>query len=119
MTITGIDHVQVAAPPGCEAEARAFYAGLLGLAEIPKPPSLAGNGGCWFAAGAQELHVGVEDPFAPARKAHPSLVTTDLDVLASKLAVAGIAVAYDERIPGTRRFKTVDPFGNELEFRQA
>ena len=119
MTITGIDHVQVAAPPGCEAEARAFYSALLGLEEIPKPASLADTGGCWFTAGPQELHVGVENEFAPARKAHPSLVTTDLDGLASTLAAAGIAVSYDDRIPGTRRFKAADPFGNQLEFRQA
>jgi catechol 2,3-dioxygenase-like lactoylglutathione lyase family enzyme len=119
MTVTGIDHVQVAAPAGCEAEARAFYGDLLGLEELPKPESLAGRGGCWFAAGAQELHVGVEEPFTPARKAHPSFVASDLDGLASKLTGAGIEVAYDDLIPGTRRFQTADPFGNRLEFRQA
>ena len=119
MTVTGIDHVQVAAPAGCEAEARAFYGDLLGLEELPKPESLAGRGGCWFAAGTQELHVGVEDPFTPARKAHPSFVVSDLDGLASRLAGAGIDVAYDSLIPGTRRFQTADPFGNRLEFRAA
>jgi catechol 2,3-dioxygenase-like lactoylglutathione lyase family enzyme len=117
MTVTGIDHVQVAAPAGCEAEARAFYGDLLGLQELVKPQPLAARGGCWFAAGAQELHVGVEEPFAPARKAHPGFVVTDLEGLAAKLTGAGIAVAYDELIPGTRRFETVDPFGNRLEFR--
>ncbi|HEX4679339.1 MAG TPA: hypothetical protein VH210_09105 [Gaiellaceae bacterium] len=119
MTVTGIDHVQVAAPAGCEAEARAFYGDLLGLAELPKPESLASRGGCWFAAGPQELHIGVAEPFAPARKAHPSFVVSDLDGLASKLTAVGIAVTYDDLIPGTRRFETADPFGNRLEFRQA
>jgi predicted enzyme related to lactoylglutathione lyase len=118
MTVTGIDHVQVAAPPGTEAEARAFYGDLVGLEELPKPESMAARGGCWFAAGAQELHVGVEEPFAPARKAHPSFLVTDLDALAAKLTGQGIAVAYDVLIPGTRRFQTADPFGNRLEFRQ-
>jgi len=68
VTVIGLDHVQVAAPPGCEAEARAFYGGLLGLEELEKPERLRARGGCWFRAGAQELHVGVEEPFAPARK---------------------------------------------------
>jgi catechol 2,3-dioxygenase-like lactoylglutathione lyase family enzyme len=119
MTITGIDHVQVAAPRGCEAEARAFYGALLGLEELPKPEPLAARGGCWFRAGAQELHVGVDDPFAPARKAHPGLVVADLDKLAAALAANGIEVAYDDTIPGTKRFYAADPFGNRLEFRQA
>jgi catechol 2,3-dioxygenase-like lactoylglutathione lyase family enzyme len=119
MTVTGIDHVQVAAPPGCEAEARAFYGELLGLEELAKPEALAARGGCWFRAGTQELHVGVEEPFAPARKAHPSFVVTDLDDVAARLAAVGIDVTYDDRIPGTRRFETADPFGNRLEFRSA
>jgi catechol 2,3-dioxygenase-like lactoylglutathione lyase family enzyme len=117
MTVTGIDHVQVAAPAGCEPEARAFYGALLGLEELPKPEALAARGGCWFQAGAQELHVGVEDPFTPARKAHPGLVVTDLDALAARLTEAGIDVVWDEAIPGTKRFHAVDPFGNRLEFR--
>jgi catechol 2,3-dioxygenase-like lactoylglutathione lyase family enzyme len=119
MTVTGIDHVQVAAPAGCEADARAFYGGLLGLEELAKPEALAARGGCWFQAGAQELHVGVENPFTPARKAHPSFVVTDLDALAATLTDAGHGVAYDDLIPGTKRFETADPFGNRLEFRQA
>jgi catechol 2,3-dioxygenase-like lactoylglutathione lyase family enzyme len=119
MTVTGIDHVQVAAPAGCEAEARAFYGELLGLEELPKPESLAARGGCWFRAGAHELHVGVEEPFAPAHKAHPGLVVADLDTLAARLTGAGIDVAYDDTIPGAQRFHAADPFGNRLEFRQA
>jgi catechol 2,3-dioxygenase-like lactoylglutathione lyase family enzyme len=119
MTVSGIDHVQVAAPAGCEPEARAFYGELLGLEELPKPEALAVRGGCWFRAGAQELHIGVEDAFTPARKAHPSFVVSDLDALAARLAERGIGVRYDDLIPGTRRFETADPFGNRLEFRQA
>jgi catechol 2,3-dioxygenase-like lactoylglutathione lyase family enzyme len=119
MTVTGIDHVQVAAPPACEAEARAFYGQLLGLEELAKPQALAVRGGCWFRAGAQELHVGVEEPFTPARKAHPSFVVTDLDEVAARLAAAGIGVAFNDEIPGVRRFETADPFGTRLEFRAA
>jgi catechol 2,3-dioxygenase-like lactoylglutathione lyase family enzyme len=119
MTVIGIDHVQVAAPAGCEAEARAFYGELLGLEELQKPEALAARGGCWFRAGAQELHIGVEATFVPARKAHPSFVVSDLDAVAARLTERGIKVAYDDLIPGTKRFETADPFGNRLEFRQA
>ncbi|HEV8463245.1 MAG TPA: VOC family protein, partial [Gaiellaceae bacterium] len=118
MTVTGIDHVQVAAPPGREAEARAFYGELLGLEELPKPEPLAARGGCWFRAGAQELHVGVEDPFVPARKAHPGLVVAGLDELAERLRAAGVEVTCDDSIPATKRFHAADPFGNRLEFRE-
>lgn len=118
MQITGVDHVQVAAPAGCEDEARAFYGDLLGLAELPKPPALAARGGCWFAAGAQQLHVGVEAGFAPARKAHPGLVVDDLEALRDRLRAAGQDLRDDDTIPGTRRFYAEDPFGNRLEFRQ-
>jgi catechol 2,3-dioxygenase-like lactoylglutathione lyase family enzyme len=119
MSILGIDHVQVAAPVGCEKAALAFYGGLLELDQLPKPELLAGRGGCWFRAGTQELHVGVEDPFAPALKAHPSFLVTDLEALAKRLQAAGFEVVPDEAIPGVQRAYTADPFGNRLELRQA
>jgi catechol 2,3-dioxygenase-like lactoylglutathione lyase family enzyme len=119
MTITGIDHVQVAAPVGCENAARAFYGALLELEELPKPAALRSRGGCWFRVGAQELHVGVEDPFAPALKAHPGFVTADLDALRARLHAVGIETRDDVAIPGARRLFAADPFGNRLEFRQA
>ena len=110
--------MQVAAPPGCEPEARRFYGGLLGLPEVEKPPALVAGGGVWFAVGAQELHVGVAEDFAPARKAHPGLrVGSDaaLDAGAGALTGAGAAVEWDDRIEGRRRFFTSDPWGNRLE----
>ena len=118
--ITGFDHVQLAMPRGREEAARAFYTGLLGMTELPKPPVLAARGGCWFASGAAVLHLGVEEPFTPARKAHPALLTDDLDGLGAALAAAGHACATaDGEIPGVRRFHTRDPFGNRVEFQQA
>jgi catechol 2,3-dioxygenase-like lactoylglutathione lyase family enzyme len=118
VTVTGIDHVQVAAPPGSEEDARAFYGGLLGLEELPKPEPLRSRGGCWFRAGAQELHVGVEEPFAPARKAHPGLVVDDLDGLRARLLGAGLDPQDDATLPGAARFYVHDPFGNRVELRQ-
>jgi catechol 2,3-dioxygenase-like lactoylglutathione lyase family enzyme len=116
--ITGLDHVQVAAPPGSEAEARGFYGRLLGLPELEKPPALAGRGGAWFACGAQQLHVGVERDFAAAAKAHPALAVDGraaLDALAERLTLAGAPVRWDDSLPDVRRFYTEDPWGNRLE----
>lgn len=115
-TILGVDHVQLAAPQGCEAEARRFYGDLLGLAELPKPASLAAKGGVWFAVGSQALHIGVEQGFAPARQAHPALLVHNLDALADRLARASLAVGWDDALPGYRRFYAADPWGNRIEF---
>ncbi len=114
---TAIDHVALAAPPGCEAQAREFYGGLLGLAELEKPEPLRGRGGVWFALAAGQLHIGVEEPFSPARKAHPALrvPAAGLDALAARLAAAGAPVQSDDLIDGVRRFFTEDPWGNRLE----
>lgn len=120
MTIVGLDHVQVSAPPGAEGRARAFYGGVLGLAEVAKPPGVAASGGAWFRCGAQELHVGVQEPFVAAVKAHPGLAVSDpdaLDRLAERLRAAGAPVRWDERLAGVRRFYTEDPWGNRLELR--
>jgi catechol 2,3-dioxygenase-like lactoylglutathione lyase family enzyme len=117
MAIIGLDHVQVAAPPGCEQQARRFYGELLGLAELEKPEALRARGGAWFDLGEQQLHVGVEDPFSPARKAHPALrvANGELAALATRLQAAGLPVAWDDSIPGVRRFHCADPWGNRLE----
>jgi catechol 2,3-dioxygenase-like lactoylglutathione lyase family enzyme len=118
--ITGYDHVQVAIPVGGEPAAREFYGGLLGMTEVAKPPALAVRGGCWFTAGAAMLHLGVEDPFAPALKAHPAFLVEDLDALEVALTAAGHPTVHaDGELPGIRRFHSADPFGNRLEFQQA
>ena len=115
--ITGIDHVQVAAPAGCEADARRFYGELLGLAEIEKPESLRARGGAWFRCRGQELHVGVADPFSPAAKAHPALAVAAprLQELAERLRAAGFPVRWDQEIHSLRRLYTTDPWGNPVE----
>lgn len=118
--ITGLDHVQVAIPVGSEPTAREYYGAVLGMEEIPKPPPLAVRGGCWFTSGSAVLHLGVEEPFAPARKAHPAFLVTDLDALAAALEEGGDNITHsDGELPGIRRFHTSDPFGNRLEFQQA
>jgi catechol 2,3-dioxygenase-like lactoylglutathione lyase family enzyme len=117
MGFVGIHHVQVAAPAGSEPVLREFYGGVLGLTEVDKPAELAGRGGAWFRSGPVELHLGVEEPYAPARKAHPALVVDDLDALAERLEAAGHPVERGT-LPGFRRFHTSDPHGNRLEFLQ-
>jgi catechol 2,3-dioxygenase-like lactoylglutathione lyase family enzyme len=117
MSVVGIDHVQVAAPAGCEEAARRFYGELLDLPELLKPLALAARGGAWFAVGTQQVHVGVEDAFSPARKAHPALRVTEnaLDALAKRLAEAGFPPAWADDLPGVRRFYVDDPWGNRIE----
>ncbi len=118
MTILSIDHVQLAMPRGEEAAARAFYQGLLGLGEVPKPENLAARGGCWFERGPVRVHLGVEAEFRPARKAHPAFLVGDLDTLVQRLEQAGHACTADEPLAGYRRTYVHDPFGNRIELMQ-
>ena len=115
MAILGIEHVQVGITVSGEEAARAFYAGLLGLREVPKPDSLADRGGCWFACGGQQIHCGVEQSVAPSRR-HPALLTNGLDALRERLEAAGVPTSDDRPLPGYRRFYAEDPFGNRIEF---
>jgi len=114
--LTDIDHVQIAAPQGCEAAARRFYGELLQLEEIQKPEPLRARGGCWFRVGSRQLHIGVEDPFSPATKAHPAFTVVDIDDLYNRLLTAGVNCAWDSSLNGVRRFYATDPWGNRLEF---
>lgn len=115
MSIIGLHHVQLAMPPGREEDAIAFYEGLLGIPRVDKPPNLETRGGCWFESGSTRVHLGVEQAFTPARKAHPALLVADLELLRRRLEDAGIAVVDDEPLPGFERCYTSDPFGNRLE----
>jgi catechol 2,3-dioxygenase-like lactoylglutathione lyase family enzyme len=114
--LAAVDHVQLAAPPGSEDRLRAYYVDVLGMTEIPKPPVLAARGGCWFRAGAVELHLGIENDFRPAKKAHPGLEVTDIAAYAARLEAHGATVRWDSALPGRRRFYSYDPVGNRLEF---
>jgi len=110
--VRALDHVQVMMPPGREDDARAFYGGVLGLAEVEKPEPMRAQGGVWFAEG---IHVSGEEGFSAPRRAHPALRVDDIDALAQRLVAAGCPVDWDERWPGVRRFYTRDPFGNRVE----
>ncbi|MEU8462486.1 VOC family protein [Streptomyces sp. NPDC029003] len=114
--LSSLDHVQLAAPAGSEAALRAYYVDVLGMTEVPKPAVLAARGGCWFAAGTVRLHLGIEEDFRPARKAHPGLRVTGIEDHARRLRAAGAEVVWDGDLPGHRRFYSEDPVGNRLEF---
>lgn len=116
MTLTSIDHVQLAMPGGEENAARAFYTGVLRLSEVPKPPELAKRGGVWFESGSVRVHLGVELDFRPARKAHPAFIVRNLEALAARCEREGYRVVDDGDLPGYRRVYVYDPFGNRLEF---
>src|SRR5688500_11482261 len=117
--ITAIHHAQITIPPGGEDEARVFYCGLLGLAEVEKPESLSGRGGLWLAVGERSVHVGVEEGVDRWRtKAHVAYEVTDLAAMREKLVAAGFEVIDGISIPGHDRFELRDPFGNRLELIQ-
>ena len=110
--------MQVSCPEGGEDAARRFYRDVLGIPEVEKPPVLAARGGCWFRTDGVEVHVGVEDGFAPARKAHPAFVAETvaaLEALAVRAEDRGFPVTWDEDFPGHRRFHTADGNGNRVE----
>ena len=115
MAVRRIDHILIAMPAGREAEARAFYQGMLGLAELPKPPELDGRGGCWFASGTVTVHLGVDKNFVAAGKAHPAFIVDGLADMEAKLKQAGYRVTEDEPLPGCDRRHVHDPFGNRIE----
>jgi len=116
MTLVRLDHVQLAMPGGREEDARRFYVGALGLREVPKPPNLARRGGAWFEGGeGVRVHLGVEEDFRPARKAHPAFVVRDLRRLAADLRARGFETVADEPLEGFDRLYTSDPFGNRIE----
>lgn len=113
---TRLHHVQVSIPAGAEEKCRAFWSGVLGMAELEKPPVLAARGGCWFRGGGLEVHCGVERDFSPARKAHPGILVTSIEDLATRLEACGHEVVWDTEFPGYVRFHAQDAVGNRLEF---
>lgn len=113
--VVALDHVQLAMPPGREAEAEAFYCGVLGFRTLAKPEPLASRGGRWFACGDVQVHLGVEQDFRPARKAHPALRVDGFDALVAVLAERGASWRPDHELPGVRRMYLDDPFGNRIE----
>ncbi len=114
----GIDHVQLAAPEGCESESRTFFADLLGWVEIPKPENLRKRGGVWFQCGIHQVHIGVQKDFVPATKAHPAFHVQHIDALRKYLIDKGIHIIDDQARSDEEitRFYLHDPFGNRLEF---
>lgn len=111
-----LHHVQLDMPAGAEELCRAFWAGVLGMTEIEKPPVLAARGGCWFRGGGVEVHLGVVADFTPSARAHPGILVNGLDGLAARLAAYGHRVVRDGNLPGYRRFHCTDGLGNRLEF---
>jgi catechol 2,3-dioxygenase-like lactoylglutathione lyase family enzyme len=113
--VTTLHHVQLAMPPGREREARAFYQGILGIPEVPKPATLNERGGCWFVQGDLKIHLGVDPDFRPARKAHPAFIALDLNLLKVALLSAGYKFRPDEELADYDRIYVDDPFGNRIE----
>lgn len=115
MHISRLDHIQLAMPKGEEAKARAFYEGLLGIPEVPKPQNLAARGGCWFEVGLVKIHLGIDPEFVAARKAHPAFIVDNITELTKLLAKAGVTIFEDDPLAGYMRCYVSDPFGNRIE----
>jgi catechol 2,3-dioxygenase-like lactoylglutathione lyase family enzyme len=115
-TFKAIAHIQLAAPKGSEDAARKFFKDILGFTELEKPEELKKRGGVWFAFGNYQLHIGIEEPFSPAKKAHPAFEIENIEELKKHLISNGVKVIEDDNLPGANRFYTADPFGNRLEF---
>ncbi|WP_137156840.1 VOC family protein [Rhizobium sp. FKL33] len=118
MTVIGLDHIQIAMPRGREDDARAFYSAILGFSEIKKPDALFDRGGCWFVAGDVKLHLGVEESFKPALKAHPAFLVESAAMMETRLTASGYLISRDAPLQGYQRFFVSDPFGNRIEIMQ-
>lgn len=113
-----LTHINVCLPKGAEETARSFYAGLLGLPEIPKPEPLRSRGGLWFDAGGLDIHLSVDEhPLGPDAQRHFGLECPDVDALQSKLRSAGIPIDPGRPAPW-KRFFVRDPFGNRIEIHE-
>ncbi|WML48877.1 VOC family protein [Neobacillus sp. PS3-34] len=110
-----IDHIQLAAPAGSEEKAREFFGRILGFDEAEKPEELKKRGGVWFQSGKVHIHIGIEEPFSPAKKAHPGFEVENIEALMEHLKQNGIAFTEDDKLPGAKRFYVDDPFGNRIE----
>jgi len=117
--LIGIHHVQLAMPDGEEVDAVRFYAETLGLTEVPKPEALSPRGGVWFMSGELEVHLGVEDQFRPAVKAHPAILVRGLAAIRERIERAGYKISDTVQIEGFDRVYVRDPFGNRLELIEA
>ncbi|RSD23284.1 VOC family protein [Mesobacillus subterraneus] len=114
-TFKAIDHVQLAAPTGSEDAARRFFGDILGFEEIEKPAELKKRGGAWFRYGNCQIHIGIEEPFVPARKAHPAFEIANIEGLKQHLTASGVQFVEDDKLPGANRIYLEDPFGNRIE----
>jgi len=110
-----IDHIQLAAPKGSEDTARKFFKNILGFDEVEKPEELKKRGGVWFEFGNYQIHIGIEEPFYPAKKAHPAFEIENIEELKKHLVTNSIDVIEDDKLPGAKRFYISDPFGNRME----
>jgi catechol 2,3-dioxygenase-like lactoylglutathione lyase family enzyme len=113
--LLGLHHVQLAMPPGEEEAAVRFYGEVLGLTQVDRPPELAPRGGVWFREPELEVHLGVEEQFTPAYKAHPAFLVSDIGALRERIEAAGYRVTDDVPLQGFKRCHVRDPFGNRLE----
>jgi catechol 2,3-dioxygenase-like lactoylglutathione lyase family enzyme len=111
--ILGVDHVNITTPAEFTEDVVKWYRECIGLQEISKPAGTR-EGGAWFKAGHQEIHISV-DEHNPPKTAHFGLVVTEYKSIIEKLRAARCHIEQASAIPGRHRFYTRDPAGNRLE----
>lgn len=118
LSIAGIDHVQIAVPKALEAECLAFYRGLFGFPEIPKPEELRGRGGAWFQVGSLQMHIGVDPESSPKSKRHVCFLVDDLAAAKTEVVRHGVSIEEESTAEGLHRIFIRDPAGNRIEIGQ-
>ena len=106
-----------------EAEARAFYTGVLGLKEADNRPPKMPVGGLWLQVGDLQIHLIVPPDLAELPKprlmdrtplaAHTAFEVPSLEPMVSDLRARGVNVILSEFVEG-QAFLT-DPSGNVIE----
>ena len=120
-----IHHVNVTVPRSLESQAKHFYGVVMGLEEVPKPPSLRARGGAWYQLGTMQLHLSIEageDGLGEncISKRHVCYTVTDLAQAEQEFRDAGVEILPDDvPTPGWSRFYVRDPGGNRLEIAQS
>jgi glyoxylase I family protein len=114
LLVERLDHVSIIVTD--VDRARAFYVGVLGLTEIPRPKGFDFPG-AWFQVGPEVIHLlGQPQPDVRGRR-HFCLWVSDVHSAARYLSGKSLPVVWDTKYKIDRidRFFTEDPDGNRVE----
>ncbi len=118
--ILRLQHASVGIEAGREPEARAFYCGVIGLVEKPRPIGLKNNPVIWFDSGddEHEVHLQAAVQYVAPESNHLCLQVDDLEAMRARITALGVPIMEVEPIDHRPRFVVKDPFGNGIELTQ-